>query len=127
MAQKRSWDLQEQQKRRDYLFRAYVQVCVPAWHVRAGLLRELAKRCGEHHRWGEMIHVGPRLERQEWAIFGFKEHERKLQFEAGVPAILAIELKEPEPASLPNGFADPNRDFSSLARRMLRKGHDYRR
>jgi hypothetical protein len=121
MANKRSWDLQHQRNRLDYLFRAYVPRQGHAWHVRSGLLDELARQCGEHYRWGETIHVGPTLDRQEWSIFGFKEYERKLQFEAGLPAVLAIEIKPVEGVPLPNGFANPDRDFSDLARRMARK------
>jgi hypothetical protein len=123
MAQKRSWDIERERKKLAYLFRAYVQVREPAWHVRSDLLDELARRCGEHFRWGETVHVGPALERQEWAIFGFREHERKLQFDAGLPAVMAVAIAPVESVPLPNGFADPDRDFSDLARRMAGKPH----
>jgi hypothetical protein len=123
MANKRSWDLQHRQKRLDYLFRAYVKPEGDAWHVRHELLHNLARACGEHYCWSETIHIGDHLERQVWMIFGFKEYERKLRFEVGLPAVLAVHIEPVEALPLPNGLADPNRDLSDLARRMARKGY----
>ena len=126
MANKRSWDLEHQRKKLAYLFRAYVRHQDHAWHVRNIFLDKLASDCGDHYRWSEMIHVGPTLERQDWAIFGFKEHERKLQFEAGLPAVMAIEIKPVDGIPVRNRLADPDRDSSDAARRRARQARDLR-
>jgi hypothetical protein len=121
MANKRGWDSQQEKKRLEYLFRAYVLMGEEAWFVRYDMLARLAQACGDCFSWSETIHVGPTLDRQDWAIYGFKEYEQKLKFEAGLPAVMALAIELPPGHPLPNGLADPNRDLSGLAQRMANK------
>lgn len=85
----------------EYVFRAYVLHHGESWPDKYTLLCRLANACGDHRTWGEIVH--PDGERQEWSVWAFKGHGAKLQFEAGVPAIMGFVFSQAADAPLPIG------------------------
>lgn len=111
----------------EFLFRSYLMPLGEHWPDRHRLLCGHAAKCGDNYHWTENVFVGENRDRQCWMIFGFKEFGHKVQFDAGIAEIMDKDFGPALPGGpLPNGLANPDRDFSGLARRMARKG-DYGR
>ena len=90
-----------QRAKLENVFRAYALHQGESWPDRHTLLCRLAAACGDHRTWGEMVIDDGQP--QQWIVWAFKTHGAKLQFEAGVPAILGREFRQAVGAPLPIG------------------------
>lgn len=98
-----AWESQQRKNQLEYIFRSYVRPRDDAWSTRYGLLRRLAETCGDHASWSDWVHV--QGDRQDWLIWGFKDYELKLKFDAGSAEIMArtIEVIQHDVGVLPIG------------------------